>query len=113
LERDPKAFLWHARDAAELIAQFTAGKSAADLGHDAILRSAVERQFEIIGEALSQFAKLDPATAAKITDLRDIIAFRNILIHGYAVIDNERVWRIVQEDLPRLRTELSEMLGKA
>lgn len=111
--RDPKAFLWHARDAAELIAEFTAGKSFADFDQDALLRSAVERQFEIIGEALGQFAKLDPATAAKIANLRDIIAFRNLLIHGYAGIDNERVWRIVEEDLPRLRTDLSELLGKA
>jgi uncharacterized protein with HEPN domain len=49
--------------------------------------------------------------AAKITDLRDVIAFRNILIHGYAVLDNARVWRVVEKDLPRLRAELSALLG--
>ena len=46
-------------------------------------RSAVERQFEIIGEALGQLARLDPAMAERITDFRRVIAFRNILVHGY------------------------------
>lgn len=111
MERDPKAFLWHAREAAALIEEFTAGKSFADFDGDKLLRSAVERQFEIIGEALSSLAKVDPAIAAKITELRDVVAFRNILIHGYAVINNERVWRVVQEDLPRLQRELSGLLS--
>jgi uncharacterized protein with HEPN domain len=110
LERDPKAFLWHAREAAALIAEFTAGKSFADFDGDKLLRSAVERQFEVIGEALSNLAKLDPAMAAKIAELRDVIAFRNILIHGYAVIDNERVWRVVEDDLPRLQETLNNLL---
>jgi uncharacterized protein with HEPN domain len=111
LERDPKAFLWDAREAAALIAQFTAGKSLADYDRDKLVRSAVERQFEIIGEALSNLAKIDPASAAKIAELRDVIAFRNILVHGYATIDNERVWRVVQDDLPRLQSDLTGLLG--
>ena len=52
-----------------------------------MLRSAVERQFEIIGEALSQLAKIDPAVAARIPDLRRIVGFRNVLIHGYDRMD--------------------------
>jgi len=111
LERDPKAFLWDAREAAALIAQFTAGKSLADYDRDKLVRSAVERQFEIIGEALSNLAKIDPASAAKIAELRDVIAFRNILVHGYATIDNERVWRVVQDDLTRLQSDLTGLLG--
>lgn len=111
MERDPKAFLWDAREAAALIAQFTAGKSLADYDRDKLVRSAVERQFEIIGEALSNLAKIDPASAAKIAELRDVIAFRNILVHGYATIDNERVWRVVQDDLPRLQSDLTGLLG--
>lgn len=113
MERDPKAFLWHARDAAALIAQFTAGKIFRDFDQDPLLRSAVERQFEIIGEALSQFAKFDSTAAAQIPDLRDIIAFRNILVHGYAAIDNERVWGIIAKDLPRLQAALEGLLGSS
>jgi uncharacterized protein with HEPN domain len=54
-------------------------------------RVGVERQFEIVGEALSQLAKLDPALAKRIADYQKIISFRNILIHGYADVDDELV----------------------
>ena len=54
MQRDPKSLLWDAREAAEVIAAVTAGKSFADFDGDIVLRSAVERQFEIIGEALAQ-----------------------------------------------------------
>jgi len=52
-----------------------------------MLRSAVERQFEIIGEALGTLARIDATIAARNPELRDIVAFRNILIHGYAILD--------------------------
>jgi uncharacterized protein with HEPN domain len=110
LQRDPKSLLWDARDAANVIAAMTAGKSFADFDGDIVLRSAVERQFEIAGEALRQLARHDAALAAKIPDLRDIVAFRNILIHGYAVIDRARVWRVVEKDLPALRAALDDLL---
>ncbi len=63
---------------------------------------AVERKFEIIGEALGQLLKLDPVLAQRIPDLRHIIAFRNLLIHGYAAIEHTRVLRIVESSLPGL-----------
>ena len=94
MKRDAKTLLWDARDAASAIAAMTAGKSFADFDSDIVLRSAVERQFEIVGEALGQLARLDAALAAKVPDLREIVAFRNILIHGYALIDRARVWRV-------------------
>ena len=74
MERDPKSLLWDAREAANVIASITAGKSFADFDGDVVLRSAVERQFEIVGEALARLARLDPAIAAKIPDLRGIRA---------------------------------------
>lgn len=88
----------------------TAGKSFADFDNDLVLRSAVERQFEILGEALGQLARLDAALAAKIPDLRQIVAFRNILIHSYALIDRARVWHTAQDDLPSLRAALDDLL---
>ena len=55
-----------------------------------MLRAAVERQFEIIGEALARLRKLDPEVCSAVTDAGRIIAFRNILIHGYADVDDAR-----------------------
>jgi len=90
----------------------TAGKTFAEFDGDIVLRSAVERQFEIVGQALAQLARLDAAMAGKIPDLREIIAFRNVLIHGYAVIYRGRVWRVVMENLPQLRAALAELLDE-
>ncbi len=111
MKRDPRKYLWDARDAADAIASFTQGKTAADYAESDLLRSAVERQFEIIGEALAQLAKRDSAMAKQIPELRSIVGFRNILMHGYAVVNHEIVWRTVQEDLPHLRTVLDALLG--
>lgn len=77
---------------------------------DDMLRSAVERQFEIIGEALSQLSRIDPDMAASISERGKIIAFRNILIHGYAVIDDTVVWDILQTKLPILAREIDALL---
>lgn len=112
MRRDPRSLLWDARDAADTIAAMVRDKNFAEFDRDVVLRSAVERQFEIVGEALSQLARLDAAMAERIPEHRAIIAFRNILIHGYAIIDRARVWRIVQDDLPRLRGALNELLGE-
>lgn len=75
-----------------------------------MLRSAVERQFEIIGEALVQLSRLDEALAARISEYRRIIAFRNILIHGYAQVDDRIVWDILETKLPILRREVRMLL---
>jgi uncharacterized protein with HEPN domain len=78
---------------------------------DIVLRSAVERQFEIIGEAFARLARIDAATAQKVPDLRQIIAFRNVLIHGYATVDRARVWRVIEDNLPPLRAALAALLA--
>jgi len=80
---EAKKCLEDVRQAAELILQFTAGKSFSDYDNDALLRSGVERQFEIIGEAVSRLSKVDPTICAGLPDTPRIVAFRNILIHGY------------------------------
>ena len=111
MKRDPKCLLWDASDAADAIAGMAAGKVFADFDRDIVLRSAIERQFEIVGEALSQLSRLDAPLAARVPNLREIVAFRNILIHGYAVIDRARAWQVVQEDLPQLRAALRDLLA--
>jgi uncharacterized protein with HEPN domain len=75
-----------------------------------MLRAAVERQFEIIGEALTGLKRIGPETAAEIPELARIIAFRNILIHGYATVDDKLVWGIVETDLAPLRQTIDRLL---
>jgi len=66
------------RDAAAFIREVTKGKSLADYGADRLLRQAIERNFEIIGEAIKRLAQHDAETAARIDDYRQIIAFRDV-----------------------------------
>ncbi|MCV7288580.1 DUF86 domain-containing protein [Mycolicibacterium wolinskyi] len=111
MPRDPKKYLWDAQHAVTLVRQFSAGKTFEDYTVDALLRSAVERQLEIVGEALNQLSRMDASLAATIPELPRIVAFRNILIHGYAEVDDALVWQIVTDKLPDLMTVLNELLG--
>lgn len=72
--------------------------------------SPVEMKFEIIGEALNRIKKESPEYFKKISDYRDIISFRNILIHGYHSIDDRIVWSIIEENLDRLLEDVDELL---
>ena len=107
---DPRKYLWDALHAAELVQDFARGQSFTDYQSDAKLRSAVERQFEIIGEALNQLSKVDPVAASRFPELGRIVAFRNILIHGYATVDDALVWQLLIDKLPGLRQALNELL---
>jgi len=76
---------------------------------DKMLRRAVEREFEIIGEAMSRIENLD--TTIDIKSKRQIISMRNRVIHGYDKIDNEIVWGTIIRHLPALKTEIDQLLG--
>jgi uncharacterized protein with HEPN domain len=110
MPRDARAYLWDAREAVAHLRSFIEGKTWSDYASDLLLRSAVERQFEIIGEALNNLSKVDPDAATRIEDLSRIVAFRNILIHGYAVVDDEVVWHVVTTRLTQLDGVLQAML---
>ena len=75
-----------------------------------MIRSAVERQFAIIGEAINQMSRVDPETTATIREYQHIIAFRNILVHGYAQVDDRAVWGILTTQLPVLFADVQELL---
>jgi uncharacterized protein with HEPN domain len=107
---EARKYLFDIQQALGALQEFIGEKSFQDYAGDAMLRAATERQFEIIGEALAQLAKREPAVASEITDYRQIIAFRNILIHGYAEIDDRLVWDIVETKLPKLRAEIGKLL---
>ena len=108
---EARKYLYDIQQAATLLAEFTAGRQFADYAREAMLRAAVEREFEIIGEALGQLAKLDEELAAGISEHRAIVAFRNILIHGYTEVDDRLVWDVVETKLPVLIREIDALLG--
>lgn len=69
----------------------------------------MERQFITIGESLSQLARARPEMLTSVSEMRRIIDFRNLLIHGYHAIDDQTVWGIIVDDLPRLSDELDRL----
>jgi uncharacterized protein with HEPN domain len=90
--------------------EFLHGYDFPKYSNNVLVQSAVERQFEIIGEALNQLSKVAPDIAAQVPDYRQIIAFRNILIHGYAVLDQVVVWKVVEQNLPQLERAVRRLL---
>jgi len=112
MQPESPALLWDARKAAGLITEFVADCSWEEYQRDPMLRSAVERQFQIIGDALNRLSRLDPATAERIPDLRRVVAFRNVLVHGYAVLDHELVWELATTRVVGLVREFELLLGE-
>jgi uncharacterized protein with HEPN domain len=113
ISNEAAAFLWDAGRAAERIRRFVAGRTFDDYVADDMLSSEVERQFEIIGEAFVGLRRLDPDLAAQIPDVAQVIAFRNVLVHAYTSINHDTVWKVIQNDLPRLESVLNSLLDTA
>jgi uncharacterized protein with HEPN domain len=101
------------RASCEFILGAAAGKTLADYESDLQLRFAIERNFEIIGEALGRIVRFDPEIASRIEDSRRIIAFRNVLIHGYDLVDHARVWEVIRDQVPVLKNQVEELLSQA
>jgi len=112
MQLESRKLLEDMRRAAELILRFVAEKGLSEYTADPLLRSGVERQFEIVGEALNRLRRLDPQTADRIRDAPRVIAFRNVLIHGYDDVDHEVVWDVVEVHLPVLLREVSALLAE-
>ncbi len=108
--RTPK-LLEDIRDAAAFIVEATRGKTQADHGTDRLLRHAVERNFEIIGEAVKRIARHDEASAAALAAYAQIIAFRDVLIHGCDLVDHALVWNAVEGPPPTLLVRVRELQG--
>ncbi len=109
---DSAKLIWDAQRALHRIKRFVASKDFAAYQSDELLRSAVERQFEILGEALKQLSRIDPKTAEKIPELARIVAFRNLLIHGYASVDDRLVWGVVESRVEPLLDVIAALLSE-
>ena len=76
-----------------------------------MLRRSIEREVEIIGEAMNRILKIEPAI--KITSAGKIVSQRNMIIHAYDSIDNEMIWSVVVKHLPILKSEIEALLKQA
>lgn len=112
MKLEARKYLYDVDRALALIQQFTKEITFEEYDHDPLLRSAVERQFEIVGEALRGLSSVAPDVAERVSNYRRIIAFRNRLIHGYASVSNEVVWGVVESDLISLRRDVRTLLAQ-
>ena len=94
------------------IGAFTQDRTRASYSADSMRRSAVERQFGILGEAMRRLELLDASLTGRITGHRRLIEFRNVLVHGYDSADDDVVWQAVTEKVPVLMSEARFLLAE-
>lgn len=111
--RDPRAFLADIIAAADAIASMTQGVDVAGYAANFEKRSAVERQLIIVGEAVLQIRRLRADWIQRLTAPERIIAFRNIMVHGYHHVLHDVVWDVVTHHLPTLRAEAQSLLTES
>jgi len=107
-----KKLLFDVLDSAQSIQDWCASRTFADYESDRQFRRAVEREFEVVGEALGRLSVADPDTAERIDELPRIVGFRNRIIHGYDTIDDATVWGVIEGHLPTLLEQVESLLGE-
>ena len=110
---EARKYLFDIQRAADSIATFCEGRNFDKYRADELLQAAVERKFGIIGEALARLHAEDSETASRVPEYRKIIAFRNIIVHGYASVDARIVWGVIEADLLTLRTAIAALLSES
>ena len=112
MRRDPKCFLWDIQQSGQAILEFIANKTFEDYEQERILRSAVEREFVIIGEATNRLLRHDEELAIQITNHQRIISLRNVVAHEYDDVRNDLIWNTIKNDLPTLISEVTNLLER-
>lgn len=110
MELEIRKYLFDIQQASQMITNFTRGETFENYQTNPMLKSAVERQFITVGEALSKAIKRSPDLTERISNTRKIIDFRNVLTHGYTNISDAVVWDILQTNLPVLMQEVGHLL---
>ena len=113
MEAEILKYLYDIKDATAAILKFVQDKTYDDYREDDLLKSGVERKFEIIGEALNRIKRKNLQILDKIRDHRSIISFRNILAHDYNSVDHTIVWGIIEENLDNLHADVVKLLEEA
>ncbi len=110
MPRDVRAYLADVVDACDAIADAVSEIDLDGYRRSRLVRSAVEREFILIGEALAALRRHAPQEFASITHANRIVGFRNQLTHEYANVDDALVWGVIQRDLPGLRSQAAAWL---
>jgi uncharacterized protein with HEPN domain len=107
------AALFDIRIAVERVRETVATTNLKEFEASWIVQSAVERQFEILGEALTRIKSLEPAIFEEIPDASKVISLRNLIAHGYDAVDSKVLWSTAIEHLPTLEGAVLELLAQA
>jgi uncharacterized protein with HEPN domain len=109
-QRDPGVYLEDIEHYANAAVRFMSGYSLEQYLADEKTREAVERVLEICGEAMNNLHKIAPAIADGIPHSRAVIGFRNILAHGYAELDHNKIYDIAVRHAPELLAAVRKAL---
>ena len=112
MPRDARAYLSDVIGCCAAIEQALSGVALETYKSRRLIRSAVEREFITIGEAISALRRSSPEIFAVITGAHRIVDFRNLLTHGYATIDDEVVFEVATGDIAMLKRECEEHLQR-
>ncbi len=110
--RSKAASLWEIADSCRAILEFVQERGLHDYEQDRMLRRAVERELSIVGEAVNQGTRRFPELEESLGPARQIVGFRNRIIHGYADVNPGIVWAIVQNEVPQLLEKSESLLDK-
>ncbi len=110
MRRNPKKFMFDMLDSCRFLLELTRNETVDRYKDDRVFRGAVERELQVIGEAMLQLEALDPKAAEGFTEHSRIIGFRHVLVHGYHSLDPDLVWLVITEKLPILWKELEVAL---
>ncbi len=111
-ERDEGLYLVDMLTAAHTALRYMHGRARADLENDGMLRDAVVRQLEVLGEAASHVSDATRARSGEVP-WRGIVGMRNVLIHAYHRVDNDEVWAALQMELPAILPPLERLVREA
>ena len=111
MEHSPKAYLFDIKQACDEIEEFTHSMTYQEYSGNALVKAAVERKFLMIGEALMRLKRENPEILETITNHEKIIGFRNVLVHGYDMIDDATVWSAIKDGIPPLRRKVENLLS--
>ncbi|MEQ9216892.1 MAG: DUF86 domain-containing protein [Cyclobacteriaceae bacterium] len=110
MQREIRKYLYDIRESIQSIEEYLGDTRDFTLyKSNKLLRRAVERELEIIGEAVNRILKMD--ASIKIAEAKRIVDLRNLVIHAYDKVDDIIIWGIISKDIPRLRMQVEELMN--